>query len=138
MMPFEKKLFLLACVISAGHRKFLLSPQFANPEPHFNFLNPQPQVRNYLFKCFSSLPQVCNGFSGLLNLQPQIRNHAILEVRYRKSAIKFVILEVYNCIIFKIEPQARNESKKKKSKKSTKQTRPKRITIKKLYIDCSA
>ena len=26
------------------------SPQSANPQPNFNFLNPQPQVRNWTFK----------------------------------------------------------------------------------------
>ena len=35
---------------SAGHRNFFLSPQSANPQPNFNFLNPQPQVRNWTFK----------------------------------------------------------------------------------------
>ena len=29
---------------------FLSSPQSANPQPNFNFLNPQPQVRNWTFK----------------------------------------------------------------------------------------
>ena len=29
---------------------FFLSPQSANPQPNFNFLNPQPQVRNWTFK----------------------------------------------------------------------------------------
>ena len=29
---------------------FFSSPQSANPQPNFNFLNPQPQVRNWTFK----------------------------------------------------------------------------------------
>ena len=33
---------------SAGHRKFFFKS--ANPQPNFNFLNPQPQVRNWTFK----------------------------------------------------------------------------------------
>ena len=37
-------------MVSAGHRKFFLSPQSANPQPNFNVLNPQPQVRNCTFK----------------------------------------------------------------------------------------
>ena len=33
-----------------GTASFFLSPQSVNPQPIFNFLNPQPQVRNYTFK----------------------------------------------------------------------------------------
>ena len=33
-----------------GTASFFLSPQSANPQPNFNFLNPQPQVRNSTFK----------------------------------------------------------------------------------------
>ena len=35
-------------ICSAGHRKFFFAT--ANPQPNFNFLNPQPQVRNWTFK----------------------------------------------------------------------------------------
>ena len=59
-----------------GTASFFLSLQSANPQPNFNFLNPQPQVRNDV--------------SGLLNPQPQVRNFVILEVR------NFVIFEVRN------------------------------------------
>ena len=62
----------LNTLTSAGHRKFFLSPQSANPQPNFNFLNPQPQVRNDV--------------SGFLNSQPQVRNFVNLEVCNRKSA----------------------------------------------------
>ena len=41
---------LIEQISSAGHRKFFLSPQSANPQPNFNFLNPQPLVRNWTFK----------------------------------------------------------------------------------------
>ena len=33
-----------------GTASFFLSPQSANPQPNFNFFNPQPQVRNWTFK----------------------------------------------------------------------------------------
>ena len=33
-----------------GTASFFLSPQSANPQPNFNFLNPQPQVRKWTFK----------------------------------------------------------------------------------------
>ena len=33
-----------------GTASFFLSPQSANPQSNFNFLNPQPQVRNWTFK----------------------------------------------------------------------------------------
>ena len=33
-----------------GTASFFLSPQSANPQPNFNFLNPQPQVRHWTFK----------------------------------------------------------------------------------------
>ena len=33
-----------------GTASFFLSPQSANPQPNFNFLSPQPQVRNWTFK----------------------------------------------------------------------------------------
>ena len=33
-----------------GTASFFSSPQSANPQPNFNFLNPQPQVRNWTFK----------------------------------------------------------------------------------------
>ena len=80
LLPFA----LLIC--SAGHRKFFLGTQSANPQPNFNFLNPQPQVRNWTFKKLSPQPQVRNDFSGFLNPKPQVRNFLILEVRNRKSA----------------------------------------------------
>ena len=63
---------MVVVMVSAGHRKFFLSPQSANPKPNFNFLNPQPQVRN--------------NFSRFLNPQPQVCNFLNLEVRNRKSA----------------------------------------------------
>ena len=33
-----------------GTASFFLSPQSANPQPNFNILNPQPQVRNWTFE----------------------------------------------------------------------------------------
>ena len=38
----------LNTLTSAGHRKFFFKS--ANPQPNFNFLNPQPQVRICTFK----------------------------------------------------------------------------------------
>ena len=63
----------------AGHSKFFfLTQQSATPQTNFNFLNPQPQVRNCMFKIFSQLPLVRNGASEFLNAQPQVRNFVIL------------------------------------------------------------
>ena len=66
-----------------GTASFFLSPQSANPQPNFNFLNLQPQVRNWTFKSL-----VRNDFLRFLNPQQQVRNFLILEVR------NFVIFEV--------------------------------------------
>ena len=41
---------VIAPVPVLGTASFFLSPQSANPQPIFNFLNPQPQVRNCTFK----------------------------------------------------------------------------------------
>ena len=42
----QKQSTVHAVLDSAGHREFFLSPQSANLQPNFNFLNPQPQDRN--------------------------------------------------------------------------------------------
>ena len=86
-----------------GTASFFLSPQSANPQPNFNFLNQQPQVRNYTFKSLvrnrkspttfqdswirnrksaTASPQLRNSW----NPQPQVHNFVIFEVRNRKSA----------------------------------------------------
>ena len=48
-------IFLYVCLSAyilavLGTASFFLSPQSANPQPNFNFLNPQLQVRNWTFK----------------------------------------------------------------------------------------
>ena len=64
-------------ITSAGLRKFFLSPQSANPQPNFNFVNPQPQVRNWTFKSL---------VRNFLILEVHNRNFVILKVRNRKFA----------------------------------------------------
>ena len=85
------KLFLTLCASDCTCNRQCWAPQFffksANPQPNFNFLN--PQVRNWTFKSL-----VRNDVLGFLN--PQVRNFVILEVR------NFVILEVRNFVMFEV------------------------------------
>ena len=60
-----------------GIASFFLSPQSANPQPNFNFLNPQPQLRNWTFKSLVRNRKSTYGRFRILEsatASPQLRN----------------------------------------------------------------